>query len=48
MGNFSLPGTSSGEKSCPYRIENYLKPLARGLDDDALERALRLLRDSAR
>ncbi|WP_326835418.1 hypothetical protein VSH64_10885 [Amycolatopsis rhabdoformis] len=41
VGDFTLPGTLDDEKSCPYRIENYVPVLARGLDDTALERALR-------
>jgi hypothetical protein len=45
---FTLPGTVSDEDSCPFRMEGYLKPLARGLDDKALERALRSLHQSPR
>jgi hypothetical protein len=43
---FTLPGTSSNEDSCPFWLDNYMKPLARGLEDTALERALRSLYQS--
>jgi hypothetical protein len=48
VGDFSIPGTLDDEKSCPYRMQNYLEPLARGLDDNALEQALRPLYESTR
>lgn len=48
VGDFSLPGKLDDAKSCPYQLQNNLAPLARGLDDNAFERALRPLYESAR
>jgi len=44
----SLAGTLNDKESCPFRLEDYQERLARGLDDKALERALRPLYGSTR
>lgn len=48
VAEFTMPGTLDDKQSCPYNMQNYKEPLARGIDNHTVEQHLQPLYESAR